>query len=108
MNYRTTLAGRALSFALLALLLSASTAFGQEASVYTLQVDGLACPFCAYGIEKQLQSIEGLASAETEIKTGTVIITMHEGATLTEEDAKKAVEDAGFKFRGLTPKGRPG
>ena len=105
---RTTLPGRGLFIVLLALVFSATTAFGQEASVYTLQVDGLACPFCVYGIEKQLQAIEGVASVETEIKTGTVIIIMQVGATLTEEAAKKAVEDAGFKFRGLTPQDSPG
>jgi len=70
-----------------------------DQAVYTLQADGLACPFCAYGIEKQLNRTEGVDSVETDIKTGTVVITMTPGATLNETDAKRAVEAAGFTMR---------
>lgn len=68
-------------------------------AVYTLQADGLACPFCAYGIEKQLNRIDGVESVETDVKSGTVVITMKPGATLDEADAKRAVEAAGFSMR---------
>lgn len=68
-------------------------------SVYTLQVDGLACPFCAYGIEKQLGKLEGVEAVETDVKSGTVTITMEEGATLDEADAERAVDRAGFTMR---------
>ena len=40
---------------------------------YQLRVDGLACPFCAYGIEKKLGALEGVQSVETNIKDGVVI-----------------------------------
>ena len=67
--------------------------------IYTLQADGLACPFCANGIEKQLGAIEGVEAVETDIKSGTVIVTMQDGATLDETTARKAVEAAGFTLR---------
>ena len=67
--------------------------------VYRLQADGLACPFCAYGIEKQLNAIEGVESAETEIKSGSVVITKQDGAALDEAAARKAVDAAGFTMR---------
>ena len=67
--------------------------------IYTLQADGVACPFCAYGIEKQLGAIEGVEAVETDIKSGTVIVTMQDGATLDETTARKAVEAAGFTLR---------
>lgn len=70
-------------------------------SVYTLQVDGLACPFCAYGIEKELQSVQGVEQIETDIKAGVVIVTMQEGADLDESTARQAVSDAGFTLRGF-------
>ncbi len=74
----------------------------QEAPpVYTLYADGLACPFCAYGIEKQLSSVDGVAAVETDLKTGTVTITMRDGATLDEPVARKAVAAAGFTLRGF-------
>ncbi len=74
--------------------------------VYTLYADGLACPFCAYGIEKQLIAIEGVETVETDLKAGTVTITMHDGAPLDEPVARKAVEAAGFTLRDFKREGR--
>lgn len=68
-------------------------------TVYTLQADGLACPFCVYGIEKQIQRIDGVESVSTDIKSGTVVITMTPGRALEETDAQRAVEAAGFTMR---------
>lgn len=67
--------------------------------VYQLGVDGLACPFCAYGIEKQLSYIDGVENIEIDIKKGQVIMTMVEGAVLSEERARQATADAGFTLR---------
>ncbi len=68
---------------------------------YTVEVDGLACPFCAYGIEKQILALEGVQTVETDIKSGTVTVTMAPGLTLDEDAARKAVEAAGFTMRGF-------
>lgn len=78
------------------LIALARPAVAEERSVYELQADGLACPFCAYGIEKQLAALKGVMSVETDVKSGTVTITMEEGATLDEADAEHAVDRAGF------------
>ncbi|RCK45995.1 hypothetical protein TH25_17375 [Thalassospira profundimaris] len=72
-----------------------------ERAVYVLQADGLACPFCAYGIEKQLGRIDGVATVSTDIESGTVTVTMSPGASLTEKQAKEAVDRAGFTLRGF-------
>lgn len=74
-------------------------------TAYTLQADGLACPFCAYGIEKQLGAIEGVESVETDIKSGTLTVTMQAGTTLSEDSAREAIEAAGFTMRGFKPPG---
>ena len=68
---------------------------------YRLQVDGLACPFCAYGIEKQLNSIEGVKKIHTDIQSGTVTVTMADGVILGKATAERAVRDAGFSLRGF-------
>lgn len=74
---------------------------------YTLRVDGLACPFCAYGIEKQLSRIDGVKSVTTNIGKGEVFIEMADGRALDPATAERAVKKAGFKLRGLEPvKGR--
>ncbi|GMQ88488.1 MAG: hypothetical protein BMS9Abin08_1740 [Gammaproteobacteria bacterium] len=69
---------------------------------YALQVDGLACPFCAYGIEKKLKSIEGVDDIQVDIKMGEVIVIMAEGAPLAEELAREKVKDAGFTLRAFS------
>jgi copper chaperone CopZ len=97
---RPTVAFHALLVALiLGFLLPFSATAAEDQAVYTLQADGLACPFCAYGIEKQLTRIDGVESVETDVKSGTVVITMKPGATLDEADANRAVEAAGFSMR---------
>ncbi len=67
--------------------------------VYALYADGLACPFCAYGIEKQLSKIKGVEEINTDISTGTITITMIVGAKLDETTARQAVEAAAFTLR---------
>lgn len=68
-------------------------------ATYQLHVDGLACPFCAYGIEKKLGALDGVEGLETNIKDGTVIVTMKDGVALDEAAAKRAVKEAGFSLR---------
>lgn len=80
------------------LLLTATGAFA-DTQAYKLQVDGLACPFCAYGIEKKLSAIEGVEMLDIDIESGSVMVTMADGATLEETAARRAVEAAGFSLR---------
>ncbi len=82
----------------------AQSSAADKQAVYTLRADGIACPFCAYGIEKQLSRIVGIESVSTDVKNGTVIITMKADTTLDEADAKRAVDAAGFTMREFTRK----
>lgn len=79
----------------------ATAAFAAGPS-YRIEVAGLACPFCAYGIEKKLNALDGVERLETNIKEGTVIVTMKDGATLDKATAQQAVKDAGFTLSGFT------
>ena len=86
----------------LGLVLMSVSAFAAQ-QAYKLHVDGLACPFCAYGIEKKLNAIKGVQRIEVDIATGIVAVTMAEGASLDEATAKQAVKDAGFTLRKFEP-----
>lgn len=89
---------------MLAMLFAAWTSAALAAGPsYQIRVDGLACPFCAYGIEKELNKIENVEHLETRIKDGVVVVTMAEGAELDKETARDAVERAGFTPRGFEP-----
>jgi len=92
---------RQLAIALGLVLIASGVSAAPEA--YRLQVDGLACPFCAYGIEKKLGALAGVQSVATHIKDGVVIVVMKEGATLDGATASKAVKEAGFTLRGFEP-----
>ena len=67
--------------------------------VYKLYVDGLACPFCAYGVEKKVGGLDGVEKVEIEIEDGLVSVTLADGATLDEATASRAVDEAGFTLR---------
>ncbi len=88
----------------LMLVLWGATVLAQDArSTYTLWVDGLACPFCAYGVEKQLGAVPGVERVETDIRSGTLTVFVEGDRTLDEASARKAVEAAGFTLRDFKP-----
>ena len=105
---RATSVRCALAIVLALSVFAAGVALGEGRAVYEVRVDGLACPFCVHGLEKQLLAIEGVETVETDIKTGIVTVAMYEGVLLAEDAARNAVEDAGFGFGGLTKRGGPG
>ncbi|NOX77092.1 MAG: heavy-metal-associated domain-containing protein [Gammaproteobacteria bacterium] len=80
---------------------SASFAAGTE---YNLRVDGLACPFCAYGIEKKFLKTDGVKSVDVDLKNGLVIVKTKEGKTFQEDTLKTIVNDAGFTMRSVKKK----
>ncbi len=80
-------------------LLAAPAWAAQSANVYNVGVDGLGCPFCAYGVEKELGSVDGVGKVDVDLKDGVVVVTMAGEATLDRETAKQAVENAGFDLR---------
>ncbi|MEX2498743.1 MAG: heavy-metal-associated domain-containing protein [Wenzhouxiangellaceae bacterium] len=90
--------------ALLIMLAMAGSA-QSESERYVIHVDGLACPFCAYGIEKQLMKIDGVDTLETDVEKGRVVIIMADGQALDQADVEQAVDDAGFTLKGFEPVG---
>ncbi len=80
------------------LLLWSNAAFAGDTH-YQLEVDGMVCPFCFYGIEKKLGKLDGVTDIETDFKNGRFSIDVTEGVTLSEAAVRKAVTDAGFTVR---------
>jgi len=94
---------RGIPVGVLALVLAlAGAAWAGAASAgetYKLQVDGLSCPFCAYGIEKKLGSLDGVQGVDVDLASGAVRVTMQAHATLDEATATRAVKEAGFTLK---------
>lgn len=91
---------------LVPLLLLLSLAASAAGTQYTLRVDGLACPYCAYGIEKKLKQIEGVEKIDVDLEKGLVTVNVREGVALTEPQMQQLFKDAGFTYRNMTKQPR--
>ncbi len=67
-------------------------------AIYSIRVDGLACPYCAYGIEKKLNEIEGVRFRDMDLEKGIVTVETHD-VTLSDEQLKQLFQDSGFTYR---------
>lgn len=92
------------SVLLFIVLLLSSTILLANGNQYELRVDGLSCPYCAYGVEKKLIRTNGVQSIEFDLEKGLVIVKVQEGYTLSKEQLEKLLADAGFTLRSLTVK----
>ncbi len=90
--------------AIIIMSMSWNVAVNAAGSEYRMRVDGLACPYCAYGIEKKLKAIDGVGKIDVDLKAGLVTVDVDKGATLTEPQMKTLFRDAGFTYRSMTRK----
>lgn len=67
-----------------------------------MRIDGLACPFCAYGLEKKLKEVPGVSKIEIRVDDGLVLIDAEKDQDIALERLEPAVKDAGFTARGIT------
>lgn len=79
----------------LAVLISPLTAFAGKVKV-TVRVDGLSCPFCAYGLEKKLKKMEGMEDFQIDIEGGKVTITFKDKKFFEKKEVERVVKEAGF------------
>lgn len=69
-----------------------------QTTLYTIRVDGLACPYCAYGIEKKLNEINGIKFLDINLDKGLVTVKAN-NVKLEDSQLKKLFEDSGFTYR---------
>lgn len=62
----------------------------------TVGIKGLACPFCAYGLELRLKKLKGVKALKVHLEDSMVTIQLEKGADLEEQQIRDAVLDAGF------------
>jgi len=83
---------------LAAFLLAASVAISGE---IIMKVDGLACAFCAYGLEKKLKKLNGVVSVDISLNKGIVKMKVKTGTDIEQEVLKKLVKEAGFILKDI-------
>jgi len=81
----------------LLLLAMAQTAIA-ETTIYSIRVDGLACPYCAYGIEKKLNELDGVKFIDMDLEKGIVTVETYD-VKLGEAQLKQLFTDSGFTYR---------
>ena len=78
---------------------TASASASAAANTYVVRVDGLACPYCAYGIEKQFSGLHGVTGTDVDIAKGVAMVRVRPGTRLTTQQIEKTVSDAGFTLK---------
>lgn len=63
---------------------------------FEVQVDGLGCPFCAYGLEKKFKEFKGIKNVKIDIETGDFSFTYPSEKALTIDAVEKQVVKAGY------------
>jgi len=81
-----------------------STALAQDATgqTATIAVDGLSCPFCTYGLEKNLKKVDGINTVRIDMKTGKATVILKQDAHVDDQTLRQAVKKAGFTARDIT------
>ncbi|WP_439889169.1 heavy-metal-associated domain-containing protein [Pseudomonas sp. MBLB4123] len=84
--------------ALLALLLlhPPLLVWGVQHQVVDIEVRGLTCPFCVYGLEKNLGQAPGVDKAEVDLEANRARIELVPGQVAEIERYKGIIRDAGF------------
>lgn len=81
------------------------SAVGQEAETeppragppeVVVEVGGLTCPFCAYGLEKKFVEAAPVDSVEVGLETGEVRLWLKPEREMTDAEVRDVVRDAGF------------
>ena len=83
------------------LFLSVTHAALAVTTLYSIRVDGLACPYCAYGIEKKLNEIDGVKFIDMDLDKGIVTVESYD-VKLNDAQLKQLFQDSGFTYRSKT------
>lgn len=68
----------------------------KELDKFEVQVDGLGCPFCAYGLEKKFKEFKGIKKVAIDIETGDFSFLYPSEKNLTMDAVITQVEKAGY------------
>lgn len=85
---------------LILLTLLNSTAIAREIQ-YTLNVDGITCPFCVASSKKDLSKIDGVKSVSANLGDGKIYVCADENLKFTDNEMKKLFLDKGLTYKNM-------
>ncbi len=95
---------QAIAAALLMVLAAPSLVLAAVEKV-SVRIDGLACPFCAYNIEKRVKTLDGVerdARIVTSVENGIATFPWKSGVVFDPAAVRKAIQQAGFTPREIS------
>lgn len=87
---------------LTSLVTNAQTEQNDLKGTIKVEVDGLSCPYCAYGLEKNLKKVEGIENIKIDVENAFVLLSITEGKSIPEAIIRKNIEDAGFTSKKIS------
>ena len=72
----------------------------KEGNTVTLKIKGMMCGHCEEAVRKALEAIPGVASAEADHEKSIAVVDL--AAPVDEAAFKKAIEDEGYEYLGIT------
>jgi Cu2+-exporting ATPase len=61
----------------------------------TMKIEGMMCPHCEAAVKKALEAFSQVDDTKVSHEQGTAVLTLN--ADVSDDELKKAVEDAGYK-----------
>ena len=83
-------------WSLLGLFLLSGTLLADSQEVLEINVDGMTCAFCVYGVEKNLGKLDGVDEVAVSLESKKARVVMRAGVSADEEKIREIIRDAGF------------
>ena len=84
------------TFPLIVLLMYAMPLMATHDQIVEIDLSGLSCSFCVYGLKKNLEKHAEIEKSEISLKQNKARIHLTPGATVTTEEIREIIKDAGF------------
>ncbi len=76
--------------------IKAQTKAAQSSVYIKIEIKGMACPYCAFGMEKELKKVAGVENVEIELKEGLAYISTPTNQKPSKESLEKIIVNGGF------------
>ena len=85
-----------IALALVAALVASGPVLADPHAVLEIEILGMTCPFCAYGIKKNLIKLPGVDEAQVSLESKKARVVMEPGQSPDEQRIREVIFDAGF------------
>ena len=84
------------------LSLTMSFVKAEHTNIVEMEVQGMTCPFCVYGLKKKLEKLPDIKQADVSLKENKVRLTLEPGVKLNEGLYQETIKNSGFTSDGLS------